>query len=139
MSSNVIAIDEKEMRSIEALSHRDPEEAFSELRLVVTDLNSALHDLAARYPGAVALGAFCTGTPVGAVAFVDSAAGIQYSPVAPHKVQVLARIIAHLPPELLSPFRTEFNSVLEQRIRAEEAAAALRAAAEETGRGQQCE
>ena len=125
--SKVIAIDGKGIERITALSERDPEEAFSELRLVITDLNAALCDLAARYPGAVALGGVCAGTPVGAVAFVDSAAGIQYSPVAPQKVQVLARIIAHLPPELLSPFRTEFNSALEQRIRVEEAAEALRA------------
>jgi hypothetical protein len=137
--SKVIAIDEKEMRAIEALSHRDPEEAFSELRLIITDLNSALLDLAARYPGAVALGGVCTGSAVGVVAFVDSATGVQYSPVAQEKAKALGRIIGMLPPELLSPFRTEFNSVLERRIRAEEAAEALRAAAEETGRGQQCE
>jgi hypothetical protein len=130
--SKVIAIDEKEMRAVEALSHRDPEEAFRELRLAVTDLNSALHDLAARYPGAVALGGVCTGTPVGAVAFVDSAAGIQYSPVAQEKAKALGRIIAHLPPELLSAFQAEFNSTLERRVRAEEAEGAIKAAGEGT-------
>src|SRR5277367_4253988 len=107
-------------RNIAQAAERDPEEGTEELMWVTTLLGDALDDLAKKYPTAIAIGAISGGHRVSIFATTFSAKHQHFSPVAPQQLRTIARIIGHLPEELVDTFQKQLKHVLEIRqIRSE--------------------
>jgi hypothetical protein len=117
------------------IEQRDPETALAELQLCVTDFNLWLRDLAAEYPGCMAIGGIVYGQVCGALVLTPSAGTCHFSPVAPQLARNLANLIANLYPEVRAEFETQFKFACEiNRLKDEMeqvAAAAIKAARSE--------
>jgi hypothetical protein len=106
---HIDAADLKEaLRNLE-ITHRGPDAAVDELRNCITDFGACLKELAEMYPGAMAVGTISSGQAWGPLVITAADSTWHMSPVALQRVQMLAKLIAHLPQDLPVGFKSAFE------------------------------